>query len=124
MIFGVYSSVKSLDPSIDQLTAVYKLPLIYRLLYIYVPASRSSLAANSIISWAGGWFFLTSAEVISMGRVEYRLKGLGSFIISAFESGDVEAYTIGLLTLFTIILVSYLVIWNSLTMKYTASWDS
>jgi NitT/TauT family transport system permease protein len=119
MIFGVYSSVKSLDPSIDQLTAVYKLPLIYRLLYIYVPASRSSLAANSIISWAGGWFFLTSAEVISMGRVEYRLKGLGSFIISAFESGDVEAYTIGLLTLFTIILVSYLVIWNPLTMKYT-----
>ena len=119
MIFGVYSSVKSLDPSIDQLTAVYKLPLIYRLLYIYVPASRSSLAANSIISWAGGWFFLTSAEVISMGRVEYRLKGLGSFIISAFESGDVEAYSIGLLALFTIILVSYLVIWNPLTMKYT-----
>jgi NitT/TauT family transport system permease protein len=119
MIFGVYSSVKSLDPSIDQLTAVYKLPLIYRLLYIYVSASRSSLAANSIISWAGGWFFLTSAEVISMGRVEYRLKGLGSFIISAFESGDVEAYTIGLLTLFTITLVSYLVIWNPLTMKYT-----
>ena len=119
MIFGVYSSVKSLDPSIDQLTAVYRLPLIYRLIYIYVPASRSSLAANSIISWAGGWFFLTSAEIISMGRVEYRLKGLGSFIVSAYESGDVEAYTIGLLTLFTIILVSYLVIWNPLTIKYT-----
>ncbi|MCC6034907.1 MAG: ABC transporter permease subunit [Desulfurococcaceae archaeon] len=119
MIFGVYSSIKSLDPSIDQLISVYKLPLIYRLLYIYIPASRSSLAANSIISWAGGWFFLTSAEVISMGRIEYRLKGLGSFIISAFENRDTVAYTIGLLTLFTIILVSYLIIWNPFTMRYT-----
>lgn len=57
MIFGVYSSVKSLDPSIDHLTKVYRLSSIHRFLYVYVPASRSSVAANSIVSWAGGWFF-------------------------------------------------------------------
>jgi NitT/TauT family transport system permease protein len=121
MIFGVYSSIKSLDPSIDHLVAVYKLPLIHRFLYIYIPASKSSIAANSIISWAGGWFFLTSAEVISMGRVEYRLKGLGSFIIKAFEEGSTMAYTTGLLALFMVILVSYLIIWNPFTMKYTGT---
>jgi NitT/TauT family transport system permease protein len=121
MIFGVYSSIKSLDPSIDHLVAVYKLPLIHRFLYIYLPASKSSIAANSIISWAGGWFFLTSAEVISMGRVEYRLKGLGSFIIKAFEEGSTMAYTTGLLALFMVILVSYLIIWNPFTMKYTGT---
>jgi len=121
MIFGVYSSIKSLDSSIDHLVAVYKLPLIHRFLYIYLPASKSSIAANSIISWAGGWFFLTSAEVISMGRVEYRLKGLGSFIIKAFEEGSTIAYTTGLIALFMVILVSYLIIWNPFTMKYTGT---
>ena len=118
MIFGVYSSVKSLDPSIDHLTKVYRLSSIHRFLYVYVPASRSSVAANSIVSWAGGWFFLTSAEVISLGKAEYRLNGLGSFIIEAFEEGDTSAYTTGLLALSAVILVSYLVIWNPLAMKY------
>jgi NitT/TauT family transport system permease protein len=119
MIFGVYSSIKSLDPSVDYLARIYRLSSIHKFLYIYVPASRSSIAANSIVSWAGGWFFLTSAEVLSMGKTEYRLKGLGSLIIKAFEDGDTTLYIAGLLTLSTVILISYLMIWNPFTMKYT-----
>jgi NitT/TauT family transport system permease protein len=119
MIFGVYSSIKSLDPSVDYLARIYRLSSIHKFLYIYVPASRSSIAANSIVSWAGGWFFLTSAEVLSMGKTEYRLKGLGSLIIKAFEDGNTTLYITGLLTLSTVILISYLMIWNPFTMKYT-----
>jgi NitT/TauT family transport system permease protein len=71
MIFGVYTSVESLESSVDDLARVYRLPLLHRYMYIYLPASRGSLIANSIVSWAGGWFFLTSAEVLSIGKTEY-----------------------------------------------------
>uniref|UniRef100_A0A7C1E935 ABC transporter permease subunit n=1 Tax=Fervidicoccus fontis TaxID=683846 RepID=A0A7C1E935_9CREN len=119
MIFGVYTSVKSLESSVDDLARVYRLPLLHRYMYIYLPVSRSSVAANSIVSWAGGWFFLTSAEVLSIGKTEYSLRGLGSFIIKTYAQGDQTAYAAGLTMLFAVILLSYLLLWNPIAMKYT-----
>ena len=88
-------------------------------MYIYLPTSRGSLIANSIVSWAGGWFFLTSAEVLSIGNTEYCLRGLGSFIIKTYAQGDQTPYVAGLTMLFAVILQSYLLLWNSVAMKYT-----
>jgi NitT/TauT family transport system permease protein len=119
MIFGVYTSVKSLESSVDDLARVYRLPLLHRYMYIYLPASRNSVIANSIVSWAGGWFFLTSAEVLSIGKTEYSLRGLGSFIIKTYAQGDQTAYVAGLTMLFAVILLSYLLLWNPVAMKYT-----
>jgi NitT/TauT family transport system permease protein len=88
-------------------------------MYIYLPTSRGSLIANSIVSWAGGWFFLTSAEVLSIGKTEYSLRGLGSFIIKTYAQGDQTAYVARLTMLFAVILLSYLLLWNPVAMKYT-----
>jgi NitT/TauT family transport system permease protein len=114
MIFGVYTSVKSLDPSIDLMSKVYHYPRAIRFFKIYLPASVSGLLSNTIISWAGGWFFLVSSEVISLGSVQYRLRGLGCFIFEAYAKGDDGAAFLGLVTMFAIILLSYVIIWNPL----------
>lgn len=112
MIFGVYTSIKALDPSILDMARVYRLGRAAQFFYVYVPASRNSLVANSLISWAGGWFFLTSAEVLSLGEAEYRLKGIGSFIIESFSRGDRENLYAGIAALMTIILATYILVWN------------
>ncbi|WP_440059615.1 ABC transporter permease subunit [Thermogladius sp. 4427co] len=119
MIFGVYASIKSLDPSFLTMSKIYKLPLPLRLSLIYIPAARPSILSNSIISWAGGWFFLTSAEVISMGSQTYKLIGLGSFILDASDRGDLASLTAGVIVLILVIIVSYLLVWNPSVIKYT-----
>jgi len=112
MIFGVYSSIKSLDPSFEDMARVYGFGALTRFTHIYVPASRRSLVANSLVSWAGGWFFLTSAEVISMGSAEYKLVGLGSLILDSYSSGQITIFYIGVAVLLAAILATYILIWN------------
>jgi len=112
MIFGVYSSVKSLDPQFEDMAKVYGFGHAARFFYIYTPASRNSLVANSLVSWAGGWFFLTSAEVISLGSAEYRLRGLGSFILDNFNAGNLIGFYLGVAALLTVIVATYILVWN------------
>lgn len=115
MIFGVYSAIKSLDPEIFQMAGVYRLGTFARLFFIYIPAARGAIAANSIISWAGGWFFLTSAEVIASGSEEYKLLGLGSLIMDLYSKGDALDLYIAVALLCTIIMLSYILIFNPAT---------
>ncbi len=112
MIFGVYSSVKSLDPQFDDMAKVYGFGHAARFFHIYAPASKNSLISNSLVSWAGGWFFLTSAEVISLGSAEYKLRGLGSFILDSFNNGDLLGFYLGVATLLSTIVATYILIWN------------
>ncbi len=112
MIYGVYTSIKSLDPGIGDIARVYRLGFLARLATIYLPASKNAVATNSIISWAGGWFFVTAAEIISLGNEEYRLKGLGSYIVEASVEGNQPALYTGLGMLITMIMIAYLFVWN------------
>lgn len=113
MIYGVYSSVKSIDPGIFEVLRTYRVGPLTRLFTVYIPAARKALATNSAISWAGGWFFVTAAEVISLGQGEYRLKGLGSYIVEASERGDQASLYVGLAVLVLILVSSYLLVWNN-----------
>jgi NitT/TauT family transport system permease protein len=56
MIFGVYSAIKSLDPEVFIMADVYKMKRFSKLVYIYVPVAKEAIVANSVTSWAGGWF--------------------------------------------------------------------
>ncbi len=113
MIYGVYSAIKSIDPSVIEMLKTYRVGALTKLVLIYIPATRKAIATNSAISWAGGWFFVTAAEVISLGSSEYRLKGLGSYIVEASVRGDQQSLYIGLTALLAIIMASYLLIWNN-----------
>lgn len=112
MIFGVYSSVKSLEPEVLTMASIYKMRTFSRLAYIYIPVARAAIAANSIISWAGGWFFLTSAEVIGWGSEEHRLFGIGSLIMDFYSSGSSAEFYTAIAMLFAFIMVSYILIFN------------
>lgn len=112
MIFGVYASIKSLDPSIFDMAQVYSFGPASKFFYIYTPASKSALLANTLVSWAGGWFFLTSAEVISLGEEEYKLRGIGTFILESFNSGDFTSFYMGIGGLILTILLTYIILWN------------
>ncbi|MEM2552149.1 MAG: ABC transporter permease subunit [Sulfolobales archaeon] len=112
MIYGVYTSIKSLDQGVIDVAKIYKIGVLAKLVTIYLPASKNAIATNSLISWAGGWFFVTAAEIISLGNEEYRLRGLGSYIVEASARGDQAALYAGVGILILMIMITYLLIWN------------
>lgn len=109
IIFGVYSSVKALDPSIDDLVKVYRIGVAERFFTIYSQACVKSIASNSLISWAGGWFFLTSAEVM-IG--EAKVFGIGAEIMESFNAGNYMKVALGIVLLLLSIVATYILIWN------------
>ncbi len=112
LIFGVYASIKSLERQLFEMTKVYGLGRAATFFYVCAPAAKSSLVANTLISWAGGWFFLTSSEIIALGAAEYRLTGIGTFIMEAFERGDASSFYAGVATLLAVILATYVLFLN------------
>lgn len=112
MIFGVYTSIKSLDPAIYDLVRVYRFTTVTTLFRVYVPASIKAIIANSIISWAGGWFFITSSEIITASTIRIKVAGIGAYILDSFIRGDAEGMCVGLGVLVASVMATYILLWN------------
>ena len=57
-----------------------------------VPAAMIGLVWNSMMSMAGGWFFLTVNEAFTLGdKGDYRLPGIGSYMNEAINQENVPA---------------------------------
>ena len=58
-----------------------------RFVRLELPFSTTGLVWNSMMSMAGGWFFLTVSEAFVLGEHDFRLPGLGSYMSLAIERG-------------------------------------
>src|SRR5207245_11300989 len=87
MIFAVYESVLSIPPKLMETSFACRANPLLQFRRLYLPASIPKLIYNSILSWAAGWYFLTAAEIISVGLNIFTLPGLGSLLIKSVASG-------------------------------------
>ncbi|MGC8764178.1 MAG: ABC transporter permease subunit [Acidobacteriota bacterium] len=96
MAFGVYESCSTIPVELRE--AVVSLGLrpgaVYRTLYL--PFSIPRLIYNSVMSWAGGWYFLIACEIITVGPATFNLPGLGYFLSQSAEQGRVGYLFLGL----------------------------
>jgi NitT/TauT family transport system permease protein len=65
-----------------------------------------------MVSVAGGWFFLMACEMFVLGKHDFRLPGLGSYLQTAAGHGNYRAITWGLLTMMAIIVATDQIIWR------------
>ncbi|MGI9952894.1 ABC transporter permease subunit [Moorellaceae bacterium AZ2] len=114
MTFGFYESLRTIPKYLSEACSVYGLNEYLRLKRLYLPAGIPKLVYNSILSWAGGWYFLIAAEIIALGPIEYSLPGLGSYLIRTVEKGELGLTLAGLLTLIFIIGLMNIFIWRPL----------
>jgi NitT/TauT family transport system permease protein len=91
MTFSFYASLKSIPQPLREAAAVYRLGSrrVFRVLEL--PASVIGLVWNSMMSMAGGWFFLTVNEAFTLGDKDFRLPGVGSYMAEAINRGDTAA---------------------------------
>ena len=67
---------------------------------------------NSMMSVAGGWFFLMACEMFVLGNRDLRLPGLGSYLQTAANAGNTRAIVWGLAVMIGIIVAMDRVVWR------------
>ncbi len=119
MAFGVYESIITIPQPISDAAKSFNLRKGQLFRTLYFPAMIPKLVYNSIMSWAGGWYFLFAAEIISLGNVSYTLPGLGSFMWKEVSSNHIDLGLLALGTLVIIIISMDIFIWRPLTISST-----
>ncbi|MGB9665871.1 MAG: ABC transporter permease [Candidatus Cryosericum sp.] len=91
MTFSFYNSLKSVPRDLQEAGTVYHFNWWQRLTQVELPYSAVGLIWNSMMSMAGGWFFLMVTEAFQLGNRDFRLPGIGSYMSVAVEKGNVPA---------------------------------
>lgn len=112
LCFSFYASLRSVPQDLMDVSNVAGLTWWHRLLRLELPFSAVGLAWNSLLSMAGGWFFITVCESFSLGERSFRLPGLGSYMAVAIEQGNQNAMISGVITMTLVILAMDIVIWR------------
>lgn len=112
MTLAFYSSIKSIPGDLKEATSIMGLSDVRRFVRLEFPYSAINLVWNSIISMAGGWFFLTICEAFTLGKQHYRLPGVGAYMAVAIERGDVSAMISGVVAMALIIILMDILLWR------------
>jgi NitT/TauT family transport system permease protein len=114
LVFAVYESVTTIPDDLLLASQQFGLRGYIEWTRVVLPAVMHKLAYNSMISWANGWYFLIASEIITMGQIQYRLPGLGSYLSETMYSGDYSHAIFGVLVLVIIIAAFHLIVWGPL----------
>jgi NitT/TauT family transport system permease protein len=112
MAFSFYSSIKSIPRELSEAASIYKFSRLQKLIQLELPYAAIGLVWNSMVSVAGGWFFLMACEMFVLGTRDFRLPGLGSYLQTAAGTGNYVAITWGLLTMIAIIVATDQLVWR------------
>ena len=91
---------------------IYRYSAWQRFWQLEMPYAAIGLVWNSIVSVAGGWFALMLCETFTMGTRSFQLPGLGSYIKSATDSGDVRALVSGIGVVILIVVATDQLVWR------------
>src|SRR5260221_52110 len=114
MTFSFYHSLLVIPKELREAATVYHLNVWRRFTRLEVPFATIPLIWNSMMSWAGGWFFLMAAEQFTIGNRNVPLPGLGSYLQAAANAGNVGALLLGLGTLIVGIVLLDQFLWQPL----------
>jgi NitT/TauT family transport system permease protein len=112
MTFSYYQSLKSVPPDLREAADAYRFDWRRRLLGVELPYAAMGLVWNSMMSMAGGWFFLTITESFVLGDRDFRLPGIGSYMSAAVGKGDTTAMGWAVLAMSTMIVLLDQLMWR------------
>ncbi|HZR44918.1 MAG TPA: ABC transporter permease subunit [Ktedonobacteraceae bacterium] len=114
MTFSFYHAARTQPPDLKEFSVIARLRPWQRFLKLEVPSSMIGLIWNSMMSWAGGWFFLMASEQFTLGDRSFQLPGLGSYLQLAANTGNTGALLMGLFTLIALIVLLDFFFWRPL----------
>ena len=110
--FSFYSSLKTEPRELKEAARIYRFGFWQRFVELDLPFSTIGPVWNSMMSVAGGWFFLMACEMFVLGDRDFRLPGLGSFLQTAAGNGDTRAILWGLAAMVAVIVLLDQLVWR------------
>ena len=112
MAFSFYSSLKSIPRDMREAAKIYRFNWYQRFTQLELPYAAIGLVWNSMMSVAGGWFFLMACEMFVLGARDFRLPGLGSYLQTAASAGDTQAIFWGVGVMILVIVLLDQIVWR------------
>jgi NitT/TauT family transport system permease protein len=112
MTFSFHGSLRGIPQPLREVARIHRLSgwQVFRLLE--VPASMIGLVWNSMMSMAGGWFFLTVNEAFTLGDHDYRLPGIGSYMNEAINQHNTPAMLAAIVAMVVMIVAVDQIFWR------------
>ena len=114
MVFSFYGSLRGVPQELKEVARIHRFGWLKTFRTVEVSASVIGLVWNSMISMAGGWFFLTVNEAFTLGDRDFRLPGVGSYMAVAIEKGDRRAMGWAIVAMALMILAVDQLLWKPL----------
>ncbi len=114
LMLAFYASIKTMPREYLDTIRAYGYGPLGIFLRLELPYSMNAIVWNSMMSVAGGWFFLTVCESFTVGNKSVSLVGLGSFMKVASDKGDYLALAAGGLLMVLVLIITDFFIWNPL----------
>ncbi len=114
MVFSFYGSLRSVPTELKEVARIHRFGWWKDFRTVEVSSAVIGLVWNSMMSMAGGWFFLTVTEAFTLGDRDFRLPGVGSYMAVAIEKGDKSAMAWAIFAMTLMILAVDQLLWKPL----------
>ena len=115
MTLGVFESIRTIPGDSLEALDTFGVRGWLRMRRLLLPACVPKLVYNSIVSWLAGWYYLIACEIIAVGPAQFRLPGLGSYLMEAADRGNTGEIVRGLVVLLMIIVAMDALVWQPLS---------
>ncbi|TWS19025.1 ABC transporter permease subunit [Tsukamurella asaccharolytica] len=115
MTFAFYQSLISQPRELGEAAENLGLSRWQRFWRLDVPSGMIPLVWNAMMSFGGGWFFLTASEAVSVAGNDYALPGIGAYVASASTDGDLGRVGWAVLAMIVVIVGVNFLFWSPLT---------
>jgi NitT/TauT family transport system permease protein len=114
MTFSFYHSLVSQPKELDEAARMFRLTKWERFWKLDVPGSMIGLVWNGMMSFGGGWFFLTASEAITVSHHTYALPGIGSYVATALDRGNIGEVAIAIAVMVVLVVGVNALFWRPL----------
>ncbi|MBI5796585.1 MAG: ABC transporter permease subunit [Planctomycetes bacterium] len=112
MTFSFYHSLCTVPADMRQVASIFQFNWWQTLNWIEVPHAAIGLIWNSMMSMAGGWFFLMISEAFVLGHNDFRLPGVGSYMSVAVNHGNFPAMVYAIIAMIVMVVLLDLFLWR------------
>ena len=114
LIFSYYQSLRTVPADLNEASWLYGFSGWQRFTQLDLPAGTINLVWNGMMSFAGGWFFATQSEAISVNNADYTLPGLGSYVAAAIADQRMDCIIWALIAMILVVVISDQLFWRPL----------
>ena len=114
MTFAFYHSLRTLPSELKEACRLYQLNRWQTFKRLEMPAAAIPLVWNTMMSFGGGWFFVSASESITVLNGSYTLPGIGAYVAAAIKVMDLRAVGYAIAAIAFMIVMTDQLLWQPL----------